>query len=812
MPTTIDLGKVKLTYRGTWSAANSYEVNDIVSSNSAVWICTQTYSTVTGNRRAPGLRDRTTAYGPALIDKTPLDTFFLTKTLVSVPVGSKFYIDGRRSPPQTGQGSQITLYRGQTYRFQTYHSSMSGVNFRFATSTDGTTYSSGVTVVGTPGISGSYVQITVPYDAPNTLYYKQDTVSGVADTGYFTIADSWEGYNYWQLVSEGLSWKGTYNNSVQYYRNDLVELGGTVYIAKADTLGKRPAMVMQNVVALTTVPGSRNPWSIFSGNGAQSDPGYGAWLPNHGPMDWPYPHHSNNNSAWYCNVQYIARNGRMYSSGPGTSGSGSMDSNQYQTNAAYEVKFYHQTWQRSRDFDPDYAPTTSGNTNGQDYQNKRTGLFNDTYGRNPLHHTPGGQEPRCIQIDGNYDGRLMLFDNGTVFAMGYGGQGQTGQGTTTSTNYGPMLVKGFEDVRIKKVARSSYGGASSTSHCAALDEEGHVWTWGYNNVGQLGTGDNSNRYVPWRIPKEWFNNQRIVDIAITGAGTGSSYARTESGEIWAWGSNNTGQLGLGDTTDRWRPNKISAWDAASNGGIVKWQVVGDSSNASFFLLDGAGYMWHAGYNGYGQAGTADTTQHNTLVRSTVAPTAGFINNFWACHSNGYTMVWQRHTNGATYFVGYNASGYYHSGVTGSNVSLSTPTLVATITNLRQVWSCWDYSTTARTVWLTDRGEIWAQGYENYSWKGNEQAGAPSTLENGSTYTPHRVALPAGTRILQLWMTSDSQSSNEYGPYLLALGDNGQVYFQGANGYGYSSPWGFRGNNWYSQSSNMRTWQPLTKGR
>ena len=32
-----------------------------------------------------------------MIDKTPLDTFFLTKTLVSVPVGSKFYIDGRRN-------------------------------------------------------------------------------------------------------------------------------------------------------------------------------------------------------------------------------------------------------------------------------------------------------------------------------------------------------------------------------------------------------------------------------------------------------------------------------------------------------------------------------------------------------------------------------------------------------------------------------------------------------------------------------------------------------------------------------------------
>jgi len=811
MPTTIDLGKVKLTYRGTWSAGNTYEANDIVSNNSAIWICTQGYTSVAGNRRAPGLRDRTTAYGVPLNTTVPVDTYFLTKTLVSVPVGSKFFIDGRRAPPQSGQGSPITLYRGQTYRFQTYHSSMSGVNFRFATTTDGTTYSSGVTVVGTPGITGSYVQITVPYDAPNTLYYKQDTVSGVADTGYFTIADSWEGYNHWELVSEGFAWKGTYNNSLQYYRNDLVELGGTLYIARGDSLGQRPNMVMQNVVSLTTLPNTRNSWAPFSYNGAQRNPGYGQWFPNKGPIDWPYPHSNNSNKAWYQNIQWISKNGRVHSSGSGSGGSNGWG-NDRQSNFAMEVKFHHQTWERSRDSLHDATTTTSGSTNGIDYLQKRTGFNNDLYGRYQLAQTSHGQKPRCIQIEGNYTHRMYLFDNGEVHFAGSTGSGTSGDGANGSSNYGAMLVKGFENCKIKKI--SGAGETDSSTHYLALDEEGRVWSWGYNAWGQLGTGDNDNRYAPWRIPKEWFGNQRIVDIVVSGASSGaSSYARTESGELWSWGYNNVGQLGLGDTTNRWRPNKITAWDAATNGGIVKWQV-GESSNTSydFMVLDGAGYMWHAGSNNYGQAGTADTTQHNTLVRSTVAPTAGFINNIWVVSANGYNMTWQRHTNGATYFCGYNSSGYYHSGVTGSNVSLSTPTLVATITNLRQVYCVTTYSNYMRTVWLTDRGEMWAQGYENYSWKGNYLAGAPSTVENGATQTPHRMGIPAGTRVLDVWFTSDDQGSSAYGPHMMILTDNGQVWYAGSNYTGYTRSDSWMGGHRWGHQTSYRNFQPITKGR
>lgn len=815
MPTTIDLGKVKLAYKGTWSNSTSYEANDLVYSNSALWICTTAYSATSNNRYAPGLIDRTTAYGPQFNAlKNPLDTFQLQKIQVSVPVGYKFFIDGRRNPPYasgtvTPAYSTITLVRGQTYRFQTYHSTMTGVNFRFCTSTDGTTYSSGVTVVGTPGFSGSYVQITVPFDAPSTLYYKQDTVATIADSSYFTVVDPWQGYQTWELVSEGLAWKGSYNNSTQYYRNDLVEYSGTVYQAKADTLGIRPSMVMQNVTALTNPPTGRNVWTIFSATNKSRDPGNGAWLPNHGPIDWPYPHHSNNNPAWYWNIQWISKSGRVYSSGSGSSYSNAWgDSNNTNSNQAMEARFVFTDWFRSRDSLPRTTNTTSGNI--LDYQQRRTGFTNDFYGRN-LHVTPHGQQPRCIQIDGGHDGRIYLFDDGSVHTAGYGSQGQLGNGLTNASTYGPIPVHGFENVRIKKVARASTGAQDSSTHFMALDEEGHVWTWGYNTAGQLGTGDNTNRYAPYRIAKEWFNNQRIVDIACSGT-SGSSYARTESGELWSWGQNNTGQLGLGDTTNRWRPNKITAFDYQTNGGIIKWQVCGDSTTASFFVLDAAGYMWHAGYNGYGQAGTADTTQHNTLTRSSVAPTAGTMTNFWACHANGYTMVWQRVTNGNTYFCGYNASGYYHSGVSGSNVSLSTPTLVANVVNLKQVWCVTDYSSTLRTVWFTDKAEMWAQGYLNYVWNGNNQAGSPSTIEDGANYKPYRMSLPAGTRIEQVWFSSDDQGSSQYGPHLLALGDNGQVFYTGMNWYGYSTGQNWiSGNRWSNQGSH-RCFVAITKGR
>jgi hypothetical protein len=73
-----------------------------------------------------------------------------------------------------------------------------------------------------------------------------------------------------------------------------------------------------------------------------------------------------------------------------------------------------------------------------------------------------------------------------------------------------------------------------------------VWTWGCNDVGELGDGTNTERHAP----------VQVVGLSNVIAITARDYhnlALTADGTLWAWGSNNHGQLGDGTTTDRNAP-------------------------------------------------------------------------------------------------------------------------------------------------------------------------------------------------------------------------------------------------------------------
>jgi len=86
--------------------------------------------------------------------------------------GGAFYINGV-------QQQSLTLIPGNTYRFDVSDDSNGSHPFRFATSADGTTYSTGVTVNGTQGSGGAYVEIEITQDTPNTIYYKCTAHSGM---------------------------------------------------------------------------------------------------------------------------------------------------------------------------------------------------------------------------------------------------------------------------------------------------------------------------------------------------------------------------------------------------------------------------------------------------------------------------------------------------------------------------------------------------------------------------------------------------------------------------------------------------------
>ena len=94
--------------------------------------------------------------------------------------GNVFYIDGIENPP-------LTLKRGNTYIFDLSDASNDGHPLRFQT-LDGTSYTEGVTVNGTPGTSGANVTFVVPLESPTSLEYYCN-VHGIGMGGSITTEE-----------------------------------------------------------------------------------------------------------------------------------------------------------------------------------------------------------------------------------------------------------------------------------------------------------------------------------------------------------------------------------------------------------------------------------------------------------------------------------------------------------------------------------------------------------------------------------------------------------------------------------------------
>uniref|UniRef100_A0A8C2HZV4 Regulator of chromosome condensation (RCC1) and BTB (POZ) domain containing protein 2 n=1 Tax=Cyprinus carpio TaxID=7962 RepID=A0A8C2HZV4_CYPCA len=137
--------------------------------------------------------------------------------------------------------------------------------------------------------------------------------------------------------------------------------------------------------------------------------------------------------------------------------------------------------------------------------------------------------------------------DGEVYAWGHNGYSQLGNGTT---NHGltPALVStNLISKRVKEVACGSH-------HTIALTTEGEVYAWGYNNSGQVGSGSTANQPTPRRV-SSCLQNKVVVNIA---CGQLCSMAVLDNGETYGWGYNCNGQLGLGNNGNQQTPCRIAA--------------------------------------------------------------------------------------------------------------------------------------------------------------------------------------------------------------------------------------------------------------
>ncbi|XP_071085052.1 RCC1 and BTB domain-containing protein 1-like isoform X1 [Haliotis cracherodii] len=200
---------------------------------------------------------------------------------------------------------------------------------------------------------------------------------------------------------------------------------------------------------------------------------------------------------------------------------------------------------------------------------------------------------------------LAVTENGDVFSWGHNGYCQLGNGGSNQ-GFQPAIVN--TNLQGKKVFHVACG----SHHSMALTHEGEIYAWGQNNCGQVGTGTTTNQPTPRKITAV-IGCRTVVAIS---CGQTSSMALMDNGELYGWGYNGNGQLGLGNNVNQPNPCKV----AGALSGLIISQVVSGYAHTMALTDEGVLYSW--GANSYGQLGTS--SKANQVYPTRVERTERFV--------------------------------------------------------------------------------------------------------------------------------------------------------------------------------------------
>jgi alpha-tubulin suppressor-like RCC1 family protein len=215
-------------------------------------------------------------------------------------------------------------------------------------------------------------------------------------------------------------------------------------------------------------------------------------------------------------------------------------------------------------FNPSGAVSWGYNAEGQ----LGDGTTADRYLAGPVSGLTSG----VLQVSAGYDDALAITSGGIVWAWGYNGAGELGDGTLTNHDT-PEQVAGLSGIRQV---------AAGFDHSLALRSDGTVWAWGGNDHGQLGNGAaGANQLTPVQVAG-------LTGVTKIAAGQKFSLALRTDGTVWAWGLGDLGQLGNGATFDSAVPVQTWGFDVTSiaAGWDAAYAVRSDSAGATVLSWGG----------------------------------------------------------------------------------------------------------------------------------------------------------------------------------------------------------------------------------
>jgi len=894
MPTTVNLGKLRLDWRGDYNPSTAYVVNDVVTYRQQQWVCTQPITAAVFTANQAGFQLNVTAIASIAtqipIFSTANGTVVTVASTQGLYTGATLVITGASG----GGLSAGTYYVGSVISSttltlsSTYNNAVAGTYLTFTANTFGSSSTTSPYMTGTiftaygtlalgqviantntpvivtsavgngvtatltfpiqtaapyiigqsitvqginpVGYNGTYLvtnctTTTVTYANITTMSmqtgsqgvifntsgtgavstivsigttggsvgtYRTSASATISSTTFSTLvaATPTIGSTYWTTFTQ------LFNNMSTWQTGQTYAVGDTVVYATPASLLTVPASIAGNYSLSRTVtqayycttahtasltgtiitPIDSSYWTPVNRKGSlgtqlspQSLSGtynlgvYGnssysaSVLPNRGiafDATSQYYGGSTKNTTDSLTFGMVASNGQAYSWGYDVNGSGGMVSiNNYAMNA---LTFPFYDWWRST--------SNSGGTG--------------------VHATPDGNTPRVIQWEKSYDRNLVLMNSGEIFAWGYGGSGENGNGAASNVGY-PVRVGGtntavynntapgtnasglytsghaLQSTRFKRISMNGgCGYGQSGGHSMALDENGFVWTWGNNSFGQLGllsinalntTATIPITGIPQQLPKSAFGGLNVVAIWACGAGGtsttsyGWSYAVTSDGNLWAWGYGGVGHLGLGNSNNYGAPQQITSvgggggFGSGSIGSIVKLQFTDNAAavgQGAVAILTSTGQIYCAGLNVSGWMGFA-TTPVNTWTNVGGGPgnaTNSTCRDMWLYGSGGtYTSMMQRDSvTGNCWTAGWNQNGqlgYGGTGTASSNTFTTAKMQIAgtqyVLTNVKHLAFAGRSSNIVATV-VCDNGIGFSIGYNT--------SGTASIGVNSSTYT------------------------------------------------------------------------------
>jgi alpha-tubulin suppressor-like RCC1 family protein len=206
----------------------------------------------------------------------------------------------------------------------------------------------------------------------------------------------------------------------------------------------------------------------------------------------------------------------------------------------------------------------------------------------------------------------------------------------------------------------------------------NLYAWGLNSEGQLGLGNITSYSSPKQVGSFYWTN--------VSGGQNNSFAVKNDGTLWAWGANSSGQLGLGNTTYYSSPKQV--------GSLTNWSYITGGAGPACFAIKTDGTLWSWGSGNAGALGL------------------GNITNYSSPKQIGALTTWSKIAFGAAHCIAVNASGQLFAWGANSNgqlglgttVDRSSPVQVGALTNWQTV-ACGFVSSFA----VKTDGTIWSWG-------------------------------------------------------------------------------------------------------